>query len=260
MYDVTHPVRAVTISEDDTPASKQASDGLLLEVAKDQAVIELLPLRISTKRLLLGVEGRNGDYSFTTFELTKQTEVGSVFRLEGNFARDDRDILRSDNLTPQLNQETHRFESGLPSTVLEQWVDLDVLRPRLLDRVYSCPACAAILSVRQGCRGCGSVRTTNARMVHHFACAYVGPVAEYERTGELACPKCLTRNLVVGTDFEFFNGLCQCEDCEWTDTQLSMVGECLACNLRLPIELAHEQDLIVYDVDRLDPLAVIDLA
>ena len=35
-------------------------------------------------------------------------------------------------------------------------------------------------------------------------------------------------------------------------------GECMACHLRMPRELAHQQELIAYDVDRLDPLAIID--
>ena len=141
----------------------------------------------------------------------------------------------------------------------KQWADLEVLRPRLLDRVLSCPMCSGVVSFRHGCPDCGSARTTTARMIHHFACAHVGRIADFQRGEELSCPKCLTNGLIVGADFEFFDGVSNCLECDWTDTQLATIGSCLACNLRLPIELAQQQDLVAYDVDRLDPLAIIDV-
>ena len=62
-------------------------------------------------------------------------------------------------------------------------------------------------------------------MIHHFACAHVGPLREFEGAEGLTCPKCLTKKLVVGADYEFLDGvhLCEVEIDEETG-QVDIVG------------------------------------
>ena len=132
---------------------------------------------------------------------------------------------------------------------------LGVLRPEFLDRVVVCPQCSAVATVRSGCRMCGSARLGNVKLMHHFACAHVGHVADFEREGRIICPKCRTRDLVVGADFEYLDGPFECEECSSSDANFEWVAHCLDCQLRFPIHQAVEQELIAYHVERLDPLA-----
>ena len=103
----------------------------------------------------------------------------------------------------------------------------------------------------------GSSRTDAIQLIHHFACAHVAPAFDYESSGQLVCPKCRARDLIVGTDFEHLNGPHQCLECEWSDVDVALIGECLKCGQRFPGKEAHEQYVVQYHVDRLDPLALI---
>jgi hypothetical protein len=99
---------------------------------------------------------------------------------------------------------------------------------------------------------------TSSRLIHHFACAHVDYISAFEGVGELVCPKCRTRGMIVGTDFEYLNGPYRCLECDRTHTDLANIGECLNCHLRFPLHKAREEDLIGYHVNRLDPLAFVN--
>jgi hypothetical protein len=107
-----------------------------------------------------------------------------------------------------------------------------------------------------GCASCGSARVQSERLIHHFACAHVGHAEDFDGPRGLACPKCRTRTLVVGADYEFQPGPFRCLDCHWSDTELCLVGQCLRCQFRSPGEQAHELELKGYHVDRMDLLAL----
>lgn len=258
MFSVARVLHAIMVGADNRPDSHVGFGGLLVQINQERAIIDIEADEITTNRLLLGVEGHNDNLIFTTLVIETQVISGSAYRVEGRFASGASDPLRKENLLPRLNRETQRYEFGMSEDILQQWVDIGVLRPRLVDRVLTCPMCSSVVGFRHGCRDCGSGRTLTTRMMHHFACAHVGPVEDFETGDDLVCPKCLTAGLIVGADFEFFDGVSSCLDCEWTDSELAVVGSCLSCSLRMPIQLTQKQDLIAYDVDRLDPLAIID--
>ena len=93
--------------------------------------------------------------------------------------------------------------------------------------------------------------------MHHFACAHVGPLELFDQDGSLRCPKCQTRHLIVGTDFEYAPGEHVCADCHWQDHEVQRIGHCLNCDARFPLHKAVEQELLGYDADQLDALALV---
>jgi hypothetical protein len=141
--------------------------------------------------------------------------------------------------------------------VLERWAQWGVLHPFLTQRILVCPKCRAVASFRCGCRQCGSIFTRGNRMIHHFACAHVAPAKEFQDPQGLVCPHCRTRHLVVGPDCEFLDGPYRCLTCDASDTELALVGQCLGCNLKFPLEVAPEEDIIGYHVNRLHPLDLV---
>jgi hypothetical protein len=179
-----------------------------------------------------------------------QLLVGGVFGGPGH------ELLQPENLVPRLRLEPLRFECRFPVEMLRSWVQAGVLRSVLADRVLVCPACQGLPTFRPGCHHCGCARLDYDRLIHHYACAYVGFVHEFEaKDGTLTCPKCRCHHLVVGADFEHLTGPYRCPDCCWSDSQPERVAQCLRCGLRFPSYQAHLLDLEGFHVDRLDPLA-----
>ena len=132
-----------------------------------------------------------------------------------------------------------------------------MLETNICDKVMVCPRCRALPTLRQGCRQCGSSRVLKDNLVHHFACAYVGPASEFKQGAQLSCPKCQANRLVVGADFEHIPGVYRCESCHKTDNERDFVAQCLGCDLRFSISQAYEEDVIAFHVERLDPVALL---
>lgn len=163
-------------------------------------------------------------------------------------------LLQPANLTPAFQWDTMTFTHGFPEEVLQKWAELGVLQQASRDRVQLCPRCQGLPTFRPGCRQCGSADCGNDQLLHHFACAHVGPVTDFESPAGLVCPKCRTRSLVVGADYEYLVGPYVCRHCQWSDMELEQVARCLRCGFSFPARQAHLQDLRGYQAHLLDPL------
>jgi DNA-binding response OmpR family regulator len=212
----------------------------------------------ASNRLVVGIEVEDGQWAFTTLEVRRTEKAERGHEIAGRFAPENRDLLRTSNLIPVLNPSTCRFTTGLAEATLSHWARIGILHPTVMDHVLVCPECHAVPTFRYGCPTCGSMRVTRTTMIHHYACAYVGDVGEFEREGELACPKCHTRSLVVGSDYEHMFGPYDCWDCGWRDSQLELVGHCRTCDLQFPVGQCPEDPLVGYHVERLDPSRLVE--
>jgi hypothetical protein len=188
-------------------------------------------------------------------DVTNTQYVRETCHLGTHFTGFAFDLLKPENLTPRLNARRWQFELAYAEAILDQWARIGVLEPVLWDRVQLCPRCQALPTFRRGCNACGSARLANDRLIHHFACAHVGLADEFDNHGQLTCPKCRTRSLVVGADYEYLTGPFRCQDCHWTGTEREQVAQCLRCELRFPAHQSHERELKGYRAHRLDPLA-----
>lgn len=257
-YIFTKPMVVIPILPDGSPngpfhgeaiSSDLSESGLGFEVAE--------PHRIPGRHLLVGIEGDDGVYYYATVEVCNQQPLDGRIRMGVRFVPPDEDLLRWDNLLPTFQPSNYRLATRLSEEMLRRWVDLGVLEPFLADRPLLCPRCRALPTYRRGCKHCGSIHLANRRLIHHFPCAYVGFAEDYDHDGEIICPKCRVRNLVVGADFEYLQGPFHCTDCGWTDTELETVGYCPACHWRFTLQQAQQEELIGYHVNRLDPLALL---
>jgi len=212
----------------------------------------------ASQPLLLGmhIEQLGVQYAGLIIRRVEQLEDGTL-RLGADFGGPAADVLSTGQLIPRFQSEQMAFLMSQAPQVYDNWADSGVLQKTLLDHVMVCPKCAAIPTVRNACRKCGSGRVTNDRLIHHFACAYVGFKSEFATdTNDLACPKCQMRKLSIGADFEYLVGENRCRSCGWRDSEVELVGHCLRCSNRFEMTQAREQELYRYDVCRLDPLAV----
>lgn len=160
---------------------------------------------------------------------------------------------RNECITPVFDPHRLKFGFGLPAALLRTWESDGTLQRVLLDRVQVCPQCHSLPTFRFGCSACGSGCMTNDKMIHHFACAHVGTGRDFDEDGELVCPKCRTRRLVVGADFEYLTGPYRCLDCNWSARELEHIAHCLGCSFRFPASAAVMEDLVGFTARQHDP-------
>lgn len=164
-------------------------------------------------------------------------------------------VLKSHHLVPEFDRSTMKYGFGSLDSSLKQWEVSGRIQSVVMDRFKLCPKCDGFPTFRDGCAGCGSARVVSDQLIHHFRCGFVASQSDFEQRGEMVCPKCLTRDMVVGVDFEHANGPYRCVDCDWTDTELESIGQCTSCGLRFPGHQAAVNDLVGYHVERMDLLA-----
>ncbi len=256
---IEQPIVAYPVFPDGNPYFGQHASGISVDLSHQDIGLEIETREwYPAKMLIVGVTHPDGRRCFAGVEVQGAVKVGqNRIGVGGRFGGMAHDMLDPDRLTPRFRPDTMEFTLGFPQKVLDRWAEMGVLRCYVHDRVMLCPRCLGLPTFRKGCRSCGSARTANDRLIHHFACAHVGAVAEFEVNGRLVCPKCRTRDLVVGADYEYALGPHHCQDCHWNDMSLEEVGQCLRCGFRFPGHQALQQELKGYHVDRLDPLALL---
>lgn len=164
-------------------------------------------------------------------------------------------VLADEARVPTLNTEFFQYRLPYADSVYESWCRQGILKRTVLDRVLVCGKCRSVATFRFACRQCGSGRVAHKMLAHHFACAFVAPISEFETTETLKCPNCQTKHLVAGTDFEYMPGENECDVCGWSDRELEQTGHCLNCDNRFAAHKAVEQELVGYHVERLASLA-----
>lgn len=258
-HEVRRPLLVVPVLPNGHPDWDGRNEGITVDA--NQVGVRLLLDRTPTaeaREIVLvhsDVEGRvrcaGLEIKHTESFSPQHVEVGAQV---GGFADQ---LFRPENLVPTYRPDKGTFSLGIPDEILEAWAAVGLLGSRVLDRVLLCPRCRALPSYRNGCSNCGAaVAVRRDQLLHHFACAYVGPLADFQHDDVLQCPKCRTRHLVIGADYEQLPGLLRCGDCHWTGDEPCSVAHCLQCHLRFPAEQAVEVELKGYHVERLDLLAL----
>lgn len=254
-YSVQMPLTLIGVLPNRRPDRRLRLDGLATELSREglRGIVQVTSVPQS-RHWILGLE----DEEYSTFYVSAIAErwtanegyVETVMRFEdypGN-------PISSVSIEPHLGP-TGRFELGLEPDVVQAWVELGVVRPSLMHRVFTCPECGAVPVFGEGCGNCGSIQLVASRLIHHFRCAHVGHIDEFLRDSDIVCPKCHARGLVIGSDFENLTGPYTCLECSHSSTELERVGTCLQCGVCFPMGLSGREEVIGYDVDRLDPLA-----
>jgi hypothetical protein len=252
---VTRGVFAIPILPSGSPDRACASDGYTVDFGTDGVTFEIIARPFSeTSKWVIGIEKPDGELCYVSVQSHRVTPDGIGSRIDADFIDAVRDPLSPENLIPVFDPKTFQFRSKMPDVALQQWQELGVLKAKLFDCVLACPRCRSLPTIRRGCRACGSIEVESDQFIHHFACAHVDLVEQFQFEDEVGCPKCLASKLIVGADFEFLRGPYSCQDCGWSDKDLENIGRCMACGFEFPQHQAVEQEVIGYYVDRLEPL------
>jgi hypothetical protein len=261
-YELIRPLMAIPVGPDHAPQRDAIFYGFTTDFSLGGVRFHL-PANLDAipKRWVIGVEHLAGSMYFATVMTRNVSRDATGQRVVGTeIVLDTRDVFFEANLQPQFDPVALRVQTGMRDDVREQWVELGVLEAQFVDYLLVCPDCEGLLTWRRGCSHCGSGQVQCQQLIHHYACAHVGPLKHFEQPTGLVCPKCRSANLVIGVDFEYQNGEFFCHACSWTDSHLENVAQCLRCKLRFPGSQAMEKELLGYHLRRLDPLAFIGAA
>ena len=211
--------------------------------------------------MLIGIEYRNGEYRYCGGTVVSVNAKGDdSFEVGVEFRGYMHELCQSENVFPLLIRDEMQYHLPHPEPVLASLCKVGAAVATRLDSIMLCPGCRGIPTFRFGCSLCLSSNVSSSKMIHHFGCAHVDFVAEFEFENELACPKCRTRRLIVGSDYEYLDGPNTCADCGQANLEKIQIGHCLSCEYRFPAQQAIEQTVLNYRVNRLDILAFINSA
>lgn len=232
--------------------------GFLKDISEDGIEFELhSPPPLVRSTFVVGVECPDSVTRHTGVSIRHRNECSSGVRFGAAFDGIADTLLQESSRKPFLDEKLFQYRFPFPDAVYESWETAGILKRSVLDRVMLCPRCRSVPTFRFACRNCRSGRLEHSLLLHHFPCAFVAPSTDFERGEDLVCPKCLTKKLVAGTDFEFMPGEFTCRGCGWKDQDLEQTGHCLNCETRFAAHQAAEEELVGYDAQRLDPLALL---
>jgi DNA-binding response OmpR family regulator len=149
---------------------------------------------------------------------------------------------------PEFNGHTKKFSFGKFAGRESEWeLDPNTIKVSL-DKMIVCPCCESVPTFRPGCGACGSAWVEQEVLLHHYACAHVGPESEFRGPSGLVCPKCRLTDLVAGSDFEQTSGCNRCTDCDAIFTEAKMIGHCLNCEHRFVASDGRVTEVYGYQV------------
>lgn len=158
------------------------------------------------------------------------------------------DSIEPQTHEPTFDPRTCTIGFGALNSSVAKWEAAPGTRKIRIDQVLVCPDCEGVPTFRSGCGCCGSAFVEQEVLLHHFACAHVGPESDFRERGQLCCPKCRTQDLIAGADFEQIAGVNRCGDCDAVLSETKMIGHCLSCDLRFDAADAKLKTLYAYEV------------
>jgi len=107
------------------------------------------------------------------------------------------------------------------------------------ERVYLCNSChSGYLNYREVCPKCNSSDANAQDLVHHFPCAYVGPIEDFQNSidDQLDCPKCNKTLRHIGVDYDKPSVLYTCNSCHHRFQDYYTKAKCTTCGTENDVE------------------------
>ena len=121
------------------------------------------------------------------------------------------------------------------------------------ERVYLCTNCSGgYLNYREVCPQCNSSHSKTEDLVHHFPCAYVGPINDFKNTidDELNCPKCNKTLRHIGVDYDKPSVLHTCQKCSHQFQDSHVRAKCISCLFDNDVQNLVAKEIRDYKITR----------
>ncbi|MBK7856034.1 MAG: hypothetical protein IPJ79_15155 [Bacteroidetes bacterium] len=146
------------------------------------------------------------------------------------------------------------FQRHEESQVLEllEWADKEqLLNSEFKDRVYLCSNCSnGFMLYREVCPHCNSANVNASDIIHHFPCAYVGPIKDFQKEGEhvLVCPKCRKGLRHIGVDYDKPSIVNHCNSCDKSFQDVYVKAKCLGCHNDVEVQYLISHNISEYKI------------
>lgn len=144
------------------------------------------------------------------------------------------------------------FETHEEAQILDalEWAEKqDLIWPDFQERIYVCNQCSGgFLSYREVCPHCQSSNTKGEDLVHHFPCAYIGPISDFtnQQDDKLNCPKCDKGLHHIGVDYDKPSVLYHCNNCDTKFQDLYVKAKCLSCKNDVEVQYLNARTINTY--------------
>ncbi len=142
----------------------------------------------------------------------------------------------------------------------EEWRAMEILEigakeglfmKSFYEKIPLCPKCkSGFLSFREVCPKCNSSNLSVHDLLHHFPCAYVGPISDFKSDieGQLVCPKCYKHLRHIGVDYDKPSIISTCNECGHHFQDSNVKAKCIHCSSEnttedLQIEIINKYQL-----------------
>jgi hypothetical protein len=154
---------------------------------------------------------------------------------------------------PQISVSFEQHEEPEVLNALD-WAEMEgLIWPDFEEKIYLCNNCAGgLLSFREVCPHCKSSNTYGEDLVHHFPCAYIGPISDFQNnvSDTLTCPKCNKSLHHIGVDYDKPSVLNHCNTCDSRFQDIYVKAKCLNCENDTDVQYLQARDINTYKLTK----------
>jgi ribosomal protein S27AE len=125
------------------------------------------------------------------------------------------------------------------------------LNGKVVEKIHLCPDCGSTHhTLRATCPKCSSVDLQEEDLVHHFPCAHIAPISDFERANAdgLHCPKCDKSLRHIGNDYDKPSSIYNCNSCHHPFQQSNFKSLCVDCGADNELDKLEEWDVKKYEL------------
>jgi len=120
------------------------------------------------------------------------------------------------------------------------------------ESLYLCNHCYnGFLFYREVCPKCASSNLKQEDLVHHFPCAYIGPISDFTSEvskNEMACPKCNKQLRHIGVDYDKPSIVYTCHSCNHIFQDVQIKAKCCECERDTEVEHLLNRNIKKYTI------------
>lgn len=154
---------------------------------------------------------------------------------------------------PEISVNYSNKEEHQVLNILELAEREGLLSGTFFDRVYLCNGCSSgFLNYREVCPHCDSSNSTSEDLIHHFPCAYIGPLSDFtnEIDHQLYCPKCNKTLRHIGVDYDKPSIIHNCKNCSRTYQDFSVKAKCISCLNDMEVQHLIPRSILTYQLTK----------
>ena len=151
-----------------------------------------------------------------------------------------------------LSAHFHRYEEARILDVLTLANKEKLLNAYFFETIYLCPNCyEGFMQYREVCPKCNSSNLASEDLIHHFPCAYIGPISDFTEEGDpnaLVCPKCDQYLKHIGVDYDKPSQIYNCNNCDHRFQDVFVKARCLSCSSDSAVEHLSKRVIQQYEL------------